>query len=209
MAGCTEIYDVQFVPRARNINVLNVADNAVREALTAPDFSYWLRPENIAQSCSDAAISIPECEIQSFTAQPQAMTRVSDSRIYHTHHKAASMAMDATSPTGGTGEDLLLGVRYISENDFTALESMLSEWTSASSLTDRVEHLQRTLAGGLHQGFTLTRSTVKEDSSCDSLVGGNGRDWYFRNSLGLPSIFRDTITEANLDSVFTEIDTWF
>ena len=115
----------------------------------------------------------------------------------------------ADTLTGGSGEDLLLGARYIYENDFAALDSLLSEWTSASVFTDRVGHLQGTVAGGVHDGFTLTRSTVKEDSSADTLIGGNGRDWYLRNSLGSPSIFRDTVTDSNLDSVFTEIDTWF
>lgn len=114
----------------------------------------------------------------------------------------------ADSLTAEAGEDLLLGARYIYERDFTALNFLLSEWTSASVFTDRVGHLQGTVAGGIHNGFTLTRSTVKEDSASDILVGGNGRDWYLRNSLGSPSIFRDTITESNLDSVFTEIDTW-
>ena len=46
-AGCTEIYDVQFLPGARSVNVLNSADDAVRQAFTAPEFSYWLRPENV------------------------------------------------------------------------------------------------------------------------------------------------------------------
>jgi Ca2+-binding RTX toxin-like protein len=114
----------------------------------------------------------------------------------------------ADSLTGGSGEDLLLGARYVYERDFTALDFLLSEWTSASVFTDRVGHLQGTVAGGIHNGFTLTRSTVEEDSASDILVGGNGRDWYLRNSLGSPSIFRDTTTESNLDSVFTEIDTW-
>jgi hypothetical protein len=27
--------------------VLNSADDATRQAFTAPDFSYWLRPENL------------------------------------------------------------------------------------------------------------------------------------------------------------------
>jgi len=46
-AGCTEIYDVQHIPGSRNVNVLNLSDNAVRQGFTAPDFSYWLRPENV------------------------------------------------------------------------------------------------------------------------------------------------------------------
>ena len=114
----------------------------------------------------------------------------------------------ADSLTAEAGEDLLLGARYVYERDFTALDFLVSEWTSASIFTDRVGHLQGIIPGGIHNGFTLTRSTVKEDSVSDILVGGNGRDWYLRNSLGLPSIFRETITESNVDSVFTEIDTW-
>jgi hypothetical protein len=52
-AGCTEIYDVQFLPGVRNVNVLNLTDNAVRQAFTAPEFSYWLRPENVVLEKND------------------------------------------------------------------------------------------------------------------------------------------------------------
>ncbi len=110
--------------------------------------------------------------------------------------------------TGGTGEDLLLGARSAFEDDVDALASLRAEWISASSFDDRVGHLLGTLAGGLHNGFTLTSSTVKEDSSADTLIGSSGRDWYLRNSLGTPAIFRDIITDADLDSVFTEINSW-
>jgi Ca2+-binding RTX toxin-like protein len=111
--------------------------------------------------------------------------------------------------TGGSSEDLLLGARYTYENDTTALDSLRAEWISASSFNDRTGHLLGTLAGGVQNGFTLTRSTVKEDSGADSLIGGSGRDWYLRNSFGTPAILRDVITDADLDSLFTEIDTWF
>ncbi len=46
-AGCTEIYDVQFLSGVRNANVLNLRNDSVRQAFTAPEFSYWLRPENM------------------------------------------------------------------------------------------------------------------------------------------------------------------
>lgn len=46
-AGCTEIYDVHFLAGARNANILNSADETARQAFTAPEFSYWLRPENV------------------------------------------------------------------------------------------------------------------------------------------------------------------
>lgn len=54
-AGCTEIYDIQFVPGARNINVLNGSDDATRQAFTAPAFSYWLRPENLIPDSDPSA----------------------------------------------------------------------------------------------------------------------------------------------------------
>ena len=110
--------------------------------------------------------------------------------------------------TGGSTEDLLLGARYINEGDTTALAALLTEWTSANSFDDRVAHLLGTLAGGANGGFTLTPTTVKEDAAQDTLTGGSGKDWYLRNSTGLTVANRDTISDADLDSVFTEISTW-
>jgi uncharacterized protein (TIGR03032 family) len=46
-AGCTEIFDVQFLPGIRQPMVLNRKDDATREAFPAPAFSYWLRPSNL------------------------------------------------------------------------------------------------------------------------------------------------------------------
>ena len=51
-AGCSEIYDIQFLPGVRNVNVLNLTDDTTRQAFTAPDFSYWLRPENVIPELS-------------------------------------------------------------------------------------------------------------------------------------------------------------
>ncbi len=49
-AGCTEIYDVQFLPGVRQPTILNRLDDATRQAFPAPDFSYWLRPSNMIPS---------------------------------------------------------------------------------------------------------------------------------------------------------------
>ena len=46
-AGCTEIYDVQFLPGIRQPMLLNQRQDATREAFPAPAFSYWLRPSNV------------------------------------------------------------------------------------------------------------------------------------------------------------------
>jgi Ca2+-binding RTX toxin-like protein len=110
--------------------------------------------------------------------------------------------------TGGSGENLFLGARYTSETNVTALIALRSEWTSASSYSNRVAHLLGTLAGGLNGSYKLTSATVKEDSAKDTLKGNAGKDWYLRNSVGATVANRDAVTDVDLDSVFTEISSW-
>jgi uncharacterized protein (TIGR03032 family) len=43
-AGCEELYDVQFLPGVCRPMILNLDKPAVRQAVTNPDSSYWLRP---------------------------------------------------------------------------------------------------------------------------------------------------------------------
>jgi uncharacterized protein (TIGR03032 family) len=43
-AGCEELYDVQFLPGVHRPTILNLEKEAVRQAMTNPDSSYWLRP---------------------------------------------------------------------------------------------------------------------------------------------------------------------
>ena len=45
-AGAQELYDVQFLPGVSRPMILNQEKEAARQALTAPAFSYWLRPSN-------------------------------------------------------------------------------------------------------------------------------------------------------------------
>jgi uncharacterized protein (TIGR03032 family) len=44
--GCQELFEVQFLPGVRRPMILNLMKNATRDAFTAPQFSYWLRPSN-------------------------------------------------------------------------------------------------------------------------------------------------------------------
>jgi uncharacterized protein (TIGR03032 family) len=46
-SGVEEIYDVQFLPGTRRPMILNLDKEATRQAFTAPEFSYWLRPSNL------------------------------------------------------------------------------------------------------------------------------------------------------------------
>ncbi len=43
-AGCEELYDVQFLPGVYRPMILSLEKPAVRQAVTNPDSSYWLRP---------------------------------------------------------------------------------------------------------------------------------------------------------------------
>lgn len=51
-AGCQELYDVQFLPRIFQPMVLAPAAEAARQAFTAPEFSYWLRPSSLIEDRS-------------------------------------------------------------------------------------------------------------------------------------------------------------
>ena len=44
--GCQELFEVQFLPGVRRPMILNLQKDATRDAFTAPQFSYWLRPSN-------------------------------------------------------------------------------------------------------------------------------------------------------------------
>ena len=45
-SGCTEIYDVRFLPGVQRPMILNLEQPENNEAISAPDCYYWLRPEN-------------------------------------------------------------------------------------------------------------------------------------------------------------------
>ena len=45
-SGCEEIYDIQFLPDVYRPMILNLEKSAVREAITNPDSSFWLRASN-------------------------------------------------------------------------------------------------------------------------------------------------------------------
>ncbi len=54
-SGCEELYDVQFLPGVRRPMILNLQKEAVRQAMTEPDSSYWLRPSSLLADGSAGA----------------------------------------------------------------------------------------------------------------------------------------------------------
>lgn len=53
-SGVQEIYDVQFLPGVARAMILNLDREAARQAFTAPEFAYWLRPS--ARLDAEAAV---------------------------------------------------------------------------------------------------------------------------------------------------------
>jgi uncharacterized protein (TIGR03032 family) len=45
--GCTELYDVAFLPNVLRPMIVNAEKEATRQAVTTPEFSYWLRPSAV------------------------------------------------------------------------------------------------------------------------------------------------------------------
>jgi len=54
-AGCTELYDVQFLPGILRPTILNAQQEAVRLAVTNPDSCYWLRSSAEVKEAPPAA----------------------------------------------------------------------------------------------------------------------------------------------------------
>lgn len=48
-SGCQELYEISFLPGIRQGMIVNQHMQAAKEAFTAPEFSYWLRPSNVIQ----------------------------------------------------------------------------------------------------------------------------------------------------------------
>jgi uncharacterized protein (TIGR03032 family) len=53
-AACTELYDVQFLPGVSRPMILSHDQEPARQAFTAPEFSYWLRPSALIPEARDA-----------------------------------------------------------------------------------------------------------------------------------------------------------
>jgi len=47
--GVEELFDIRFLPGIRRANLLRPDQPAVREGMTAPQFSYWLRPDKLVK----------------------------------------------------------------------------------------------------------------------------------------------------------------
>ncbi len=80
---------------------------------------------------------------------------------------------------GGGGEDILIGGRTSYDKNLSVLKSLRDEWNSNRDYETRVDNIRN--GGGLNKTKKFNSVTVRADSGkTDSLTGGDGRDWFFR-----------------------------
>jgi Ca2+-binding RTX toxin-like protein len=80
---------------------------------------------------------------------------------------------------GGDGDDLLIGGATWFDSDPIALSKIQAEWRSNSSYEDRRKHLLGQLLGGQNGTTVLTEQKLPDDGAADTLIGGNGTDWFW------------------------------
>jgi Ca2+-binding RTX toxin-like protein len=81
---------------------------------------------------------------------------------------------------GEAHDDILVAGPTIYDEDVTALQAILAEWTSSNSYTTRVNNIR--FGGGANGPFTLDEATVIDDGLIDTLWGNGGLDWFLFGS---------------------------
>jgi Ca2+-binding RTX toxin-like protein len=76
---------------------------------------------------------------------------------------------------GGAGEDILIDGTTIYGNDLTALTSIMTEWRGTGRTYSQRANVIN--FAGVTGGFGLASTTVTNDASVDTLLGGSGQDW--------------------------------
>ena len=97
-----------------------------------------------------------------------------------------------------------------------ALESILAEWTSTRSYSDRRKNIRGEGIGARLNGTNYFKvddnvaanNTVFDDTSVDTLWGDNGTDWFFAN-LDNASGVRDDIKDRSNSESQEDIDRWW
>ena len=80
---------------------------------------------------------------------------------------------------GGTGDDILIAGRTTSDTSFSNLNTLQSQWVSGNAYATRISNL-RAGVGSPAVSLKAKVNVLNDAGAVDSLIGGNGTDWYFR-----------------------------
>jgi Ca2+-binding RTX toxin-like protein len=96
---------------------------------------------------------------------------------------------------GGEDEDILIAGFTTSDSLISDLNVLIAEWVSVNSYATRISNL-RAGVGAPAVSLQATVNVLNDAGEVDSLVGGNGTDWYFR---ALDDVVTDLVTDEVLD----------
>jgi Ca2+-binding RTX toxin-like protein len=96
---------------------------------------------------------------------------------------------------GGEDEDIVIAGRTTSDALFSNLNRVLVEWVSVNAYATRISNL-RAGVGAPAVSFKAKVNVLNDAGEDDSLVGGNGTDWYFR---ALDDVVTGLVTGEVLD----------
>jgi serralysin len=96
---------------------------------------------------------------------------------------------------GGEDEDILIAGRTTSDSLFSNLNRLIVEWVSVNSYATRISNL-RAGVGAPAVSLKAKVNVLNDAGEDDSLVGGNGTDWYFR---ALDDVVTGLVTDEVLD----------
>ena len=80
---------------------------------------------------------------------------------------------------GGEDEDIVIAGRTPTDSLFSDLNRVLAEWASVNSYATRISNL-RAGVGSPAVSLKAKVNVLNDAGEDDSLIGGNGTDWYFR-----------------------------
>jgi Ca2+-binding RTX toxin-like protein len=81
----------------------------------------------------------------------------------------------ADSIEGENADDILVAGYTSHDNDVAALTSIRNQWNASTDYATRVANLRAGL---------LSTTDVFDDSDTDTLIGGNGQDWFLAQKDG-------------------------
>ncbi len=107
---------------------------------------------------------------------------------------------------GDSGDDILVAGKTSWDQNVTALEAIMAEWTSGRSYTQRVSNLingsgSATRANGSY--FVTPDVTAFDDGAVDSLSGNGGQDWIVCN---VDAPFADVIQSLQKNETVSDVD---
>jgi hypothetical protein len=91
--------------------------------------------------------------------------------------------------TGNQGDDLLIGGFTLFDNQISALQLIMAEWSSSRDYNTRVTNLREgtgpVLTGtGVKLKASGSGRTVFDDGAKDTLQADDGQDWFFADIDG-------------------------